>query len=152
MYTSVVTSRSAGQIFFFYTQLLLVACVMVANLVWAESKMTAVPGSRPCTRVGLQVVTQFTHDFEGLFRTVDIEPPDLRSWDSIENRDSHNAMSLGRYDTVQNLIKPIKPSRTSNKSGCFFSPAQNLVLYNSSLLPINNFLITLEPLVLYHTN
>ena len=41
--------------------------------------MAAVPGLRPCTRVGLQVVTQFTHDFEGLFRTVDIEPPNLRS-------------------------------------------------------------------------
>ena len=53
---------------------------MVANLVRDESRFPTVPQSGPCTCAGLQVVTQFTHDFQGLLRPVDIEPSNLRPW------------------------------------------------------------------------
>ena len=88
---------------------------MLANFVRVESRFATFLQSGPCTCAGLQVVTQFTHDFQGLFRSVDVEPPNLRPSDSVENRDSHDNMSLGTDDTVRNLITPIKPSRTSNK-------------------------------------
>ena len=51
---------------------------MVANLVRVESKFATVPQSGPCAHAGLQVVTQPTHNFEELFRSVGIEPPNLR--------------------------------------------------------------------------
>ena len=82
VYTSVITSCSAGQIFFvlliFYAQILLIACLMVANLVRVESRFATVPQSGPCVHAVLQVVTQSTHNFNELFHPVGIERPNLR--------------------------------------------------------------------------
>ena len=53
---------------------------MVANFERAESRFATVPQSGDLyTCAGLQVVTQSTHDFQGIFRPVNIEPPNLRS-------------------------------------------------------------------------
>ena len=87
---------------------------MVANLVRVESRFATIPQSGPSTHTGLQVVTQSIHNFDELFSPVSNESTNLRLRDSVENRDSHNDMNLGRCDTVQNLI--IKPSRTSKKN------------------------------------
>ena len=52
---------------------------MVANFVRVESRFATIPHSGgPFTSAGLQVVTQSTHNVQGLFRPVDIEPPNLR--------------------------------------------------------------------------
>ena len=51
---------------------------MVAKFERVESRFATVPQSGgPFTCAGLQVVTQSTHDFQGIFRPVDIEPPNL---------------------------------------------------------------------------
>ena len=50
---------------------------MVANLVGVELRFATVLQSGPCASAGLQVVTQSSNNFEGLFRPVGIEPPNL---------------------------------------------------------------------------
>ena len=123
MHTSVVTSRSAGQIFSLDTQVLLVACLMVANLVWAESKFAS-SSVRPLYSCWITSSHTIHPRFAGLFWPADIEPPNLRPWDSVENRDSYDEMILGRYDTVRNIIKLMKPSRTrcSFRTWCCTTP------------------------------